>query len=184
MQCPPPRECARAGGTQEPFSFSPSRHTHVPAGERTVHTRGCTRAHIHTRVRSERQPCLHHSPLLSLCGDSFQVPLPHSSGLQGERSCLPAPGTFSLRRHSSPPPAQTVSWRNKCLCMARASPTPETPARSASVRKAMPAASLGPAPSPPVPTRCLVPAAAITAMVRQTGRGGRLLGWLAPSVGI
>lgn len=135
----------------------------------------CVGAHAHTYTHVCAQRDSHActtAPSSPSVGTASKCHSHHSSGLQGERSCLPAPGTFGLRPHSSPPPAQTVSWRNKCLCMARASPTPETPARSASVRKATPAASLGPAPSPPVPTRCLVPAAAITAMVRRTGRGG------------
>lgn len=120
-------------------------------------------------------PCPPTGPLLSLHGDSVQGAM----ALNSKR--LPAASAFAPTPGLSP--AQTASWRNKCSWMARASPTPETPARSAGVRKAKPVASLGPAPGPPVPTRCLGPAARITAVVRWTG-GGRGDSLLAPSMDV
>lgn len=127
---------------------------------------GCvsqTHAHIHKYVLREIPMPVYTMPLLhSFPGASFQVAL-----AQSVPPFLPAPND------------QTASWRNKCSWTVRASLTPETPAKSANVRKAMPTASLGPAPGPPVPTRCLVPAVRTTAMVRWMGwgRGSSGIAW-------
>lgn len=181
------RVCARVGitntrtCTHELPGSSPSGATHVPARKwAQIHT--CT--HTHKRVLRELPTPAYTDPPLG----ASSWPFLSGSGPRGWLGTWSSPRTVRPCRHSRPSPrpnAQTASWRNECLWMARASPTPETPARSASVGKAMPIASLGPAPGPPVPTRCLVPAARTTAMVRWMGWGVGGVSWdgLVPSMG-
>lgn len=131
--------------------------------------------HTHTSVCSEGYPRLRTQTPPPLSPRCFLLASPQWPWTPRVWAVSPSLELSVLAPHSCPSPhpnAQIASWRNKYLWMGRASPTPETPARSAGVRKAKPVASLGPAPGPLVPTRCLVPAARTTATVRCMRWGG------------
>ena len=191
--CPDPcphGECAgRVSQTQactrmSPLALHPQRHTQLPAGKGTKHTH----THTHKCVLREISLSAYTAPPPPPLPPWGQLPsgtcaVALDSRVEGLSACSSHCQSLSPLLPTRPT-AQTASWRNKCLWMARASPTPETPARNASAGKAMPTANLGPAPGPPVPTRCLVPVARTTATVRRTGWGVVPRDGLAPSIGL
>ena len=83
------------------------RGTHLPAGEGRKRTHVCAQTHAH--VCSERWPHLHHSPLLSVHGDSFQAALPQWLWPAPVEGCLgPALAPQSLLPSPTPCPDCTL----------------------------------------------------------------------------